>query len=223
MHIEQASQLDESGIKVGVVTHGYHSNRVVVQFFGEAGHTGTAPMGGRRSAMVAAAHLAVKLDQIGMRFSTIGGMATAGQILALPNKAGVITPWTQVVCDVRHDDLATEQQMLAELEQAIVESAELARCTFKLVDNWKWGGDLFDRGLTDLVEATCKQLDTPYLTLPSLAAHDAYFIASMCPAAMIFTPCRAGITHNPNEFTTPGDSLPGVNVLLHAAIARADR
>lgn len=223
LHIEQGSRLDDTGVKVGVVTHGYHSNRVVVQFFGEAGHTGTAPMGTRRSAMVAAAHLAVKLDQIGLRFSDTGGMATAGQILALPNRAGVITPWSQVVCDVRHDDMGTEQEMLRELEQAIEEAAALGRCQFKIVDNWKWGGELFDGGLVDLIKTSCEKLDFPYLTLPSLAAHDAYFVASTCPAAMIFTPCRAGVTHNPNEFTTCEDSLPGVNVLLHSAVRRADR
>ena len=39
--------------------------------------------------------------------------------------------------------------------------------------------------------------------------------------AMIFTPCREGITHNNNGRAEAGYTAPGVNVLLHAA-ARAE-
>jgi N-carbamoyl-L-amino-acid hydrolase len=45
----------------------------------------------------------------------------------------------------------------------------------------------------------------------------------VAPTAMIFTPCRGGITHNNHELTTLEESLPGVNVLLHAALTRANR
>jgi N-carbamoyl-L-amino-acid hydrolase len=40
---------------------------------------------------------------------------------------------------------------------------------------------------------------------------------------MIFTPCHRGISHNEKEHTTLADALPGVNVLLHAVLARAER
>jgi N-carbamoyl-L-amino-acid hydrolase len=40
---------------------------------------------------------------------------------------------------------------------------------------------------------------------------------------MIFTPCDRGISHNENESTRLEDSLPGVNVLLHAVLERANR
>ncbi len=40
---------------------------------------------------------------------------------------------------------------------------------------------------------------------------------------MIFTPCKDGITHNHNEMATPAMLEPGLNVLLHAVTARADR
>ncbi|WP_245444602.1 M20/M25/M40 family metallo-hydrolase [Microvirga sp. KLBC 81] len=47
-------------------------------------------------------------------------------------------------------------------------------------------------------------------------------LAGVCPTAMIFTPCRDGITHNNNEFATREDLEPGLNVLLHSVVARAD-
>jgi N-carbamoyl-L-amino-acid hydrolase len=61
------------------------------------------------------------------------------------------------------------------------------------------------------------------MDLRSEAGHDAYHMASICPAAMIFTPCKDGISHNEAEDTSIEDTVPGANVLLHAALARADR
>jgi N-carbamoyl-L-amino-acid hydrolase len=40
---------------------------------------------------------------------------------------------------------------------------------------------------------------------------------------MIFTPCRGGISHNEAEHADLETTVPGVNVLLHAALARASR
>jgi beta-ureidopropionase / N-carbamoyl-L-amino-acid hydrolase len=39
-------------------------------------------------------------------------------------------------------------------------------------------------------------------------------IARLCPAAMIFVPSVAGISHNPREYTLPADLVAGANVLL---------
>jgi N-carbamoyl-L-amino-acid hydrolase len=38
---------------------------------------------------------------------------------------------------------------------------------------------------------------------------------------MIFTPCKGGISHNEAEDIDFAATVPGVNVLLHAVIARA--
>jgi acetylornithine deacetylase/succinyl-diaminopimelate desuccinylase-like protein len=41
--------------------------------------------------------------------------------------------------------------------------------------------------------------------------------------AVILTPCAAGIAHNNNERAELAYTAPGVNVLRHAAAARASR
>ena len=61
------------------------------------------------------------------------------------------------------------------------------------------------------------------MDLQSEAGHDAYHMAAICPTAMIFTPCKDGISHNEAEDMTLADALPGANVLLAAVLARADR
>ena len=59
--------------------------------------------------------------------------------------------------------------------------------------------------------------------MASQAGHDAYHVSKVAPTAMIFTPCRYGITHNNNEFADLENTMPCVNVLLNAALARANR
>ena len=55
------------------------------------------------------------------------------------------------------------------------------------------------------------------------AGHDAYYISRSAPTAMIFMPCRDGISHNEAEHAEQDETAPGVNVLLHAVLARANR
>jgi N-carbamoyl-L-amino-acid hydrolase len=57
----------------------------------------------------------------------------------------------------------------------------------------------------------------------SQAGHDADAVAELIPTAMIFTPCRDGISHNTNEDIERRRTLPGANLLLNAALRRANR
>ena len=86
-----------------------------------------------------------------------------------------------------------------------------------------WNAELFDRQCIALVRDTAKRLGLASLDLPSQAGHDAYHVARVAPTAMIFSPCKDGITHNNKESCVPNDFRAGLNILLHAAVQRADR
>jgi N-carbamoyl-L-amino-acid hydrolase len=58
--------------------------------------------------------------------------------------------------------------------------------------------------------------------MTSGAGHDAQMLARICPTAMIFVPSVKGISHNPAEYTAPGDLVAGANVLLHTILELAD-
>ena len=68
----------------------------------------------------------------------------------------------------------------------------------------------------------CQHSGLPHREMRSQAGHDAYAVATMAPTAMIFTPCHEGISHNVNE-AIEARSVPGANLLLNAAVARANR
>ena len=77
--------------------------------------------------------------------------------------------------------------------------------------------------MVDGLRAQGVRMDFDWRDIQSQAGHDAYFLATHCPTAMIFTPCKDGITHNNHESCEPADFVAGLNILLHAVVARADR
>ena len=54
------------------------------------------------------------------------------------------------------------------------------------------------------------------LRMPSGAGHDAMVLAKHVPVAMVFVPSRAGISHSPDEYTTPEHCELGARVLARA-------
>ena len=57
--------------------------------------------------------------------------------------------------------------------------------------------------------------------MTSGAGHDAQMLARICPAAMVFVPSVAGISHNPREHTAPADLVRGATVLRDVLLALA--
>ncbi|MFQ5557152.1 MAG: M20/M25/M40 family metallo-hydrolase, partial [Acidimicrobiales bacterium] len=68
---------------------------------------------------------------------------------------------------------------------------------------------------------TAEELGHRVRRLPSGAGHDAQMLARVCPAAMIFVPSVAGISHNPAEHTDPSDITAGADVLLRTVLCLA--
>jgi N-carbamoyl-L-amino-acid hydrolase len=223
LHIEQDNVLDREKQQVGIVTHGYSSFGLLVEFTGETAHTGPQPMIHRRNALLAAARLLVSVDDIGWDFAATGGKATGARLTAWPNKAGILSDWAEAVCDVRHENPAAAEVMQARMLRAVRESSAKTGCSHRIVDSWAWGGDIFSSEMVEAVRKAAVDLGYSHRDLPSQAGHDAYFLARKYPTAMIFTPCRDGITHNNRELATRDDLTPGLNVLLHATVARANR
>ncbi|KPQ09243.1 MAG: N-carbamoyl-L-amino-acid hydrolase [Saliniramus fredricksonii] len=221
LHIEQGPILDAEGIDVGIVTHAYDSHGFRVQFSGETAHAGPWPMERRRNALVAAARLCVLVDDIGWDFAESGGKSTTARIAAWPNKTGIVSDWSEVNVDVRHDDPRIAGIMAERIVRAVGQAAARAGCTGEIVERWNWGGAIFDAGLVAGVREQALRLGHATRDLPSQAGHDAYFLARICPTAMIFTPCRDGITHNHREDVALERLRAGLDTLMHAVVARS--
>ncbi len=224
LHIEQGPILDAEGRDVGIVTGAYPVRGMRASFSGMTAHTGPTPMDRRHNALVAGARWLTAVDEIGWDFAIHDGKATGARLTAWPNKPGILSDTAEAVCDVRHPDPLTTRVMAEKMRRALQESAARAGCTAKIEDEWIWGGDdIFDATLIDSLRRIAENLGTNWRDIESQAGHDAYHMATHCPTAMIFIPCRDGITHNNEESCQPDDFTAGLNILLHAVIERADR
>jgi len=110
-----------------------------------------------------------------------------------------------------------------EVKAAIPDCARRANVEMRIAGEWQFGSEQFDPGCIRLIREAAEQLGVPHRDILSQAGHDAYYISRIAPTAMIFTPCRDGVSHNEGEHAELDDTVPGVNVLLHAVLARANR
>jgi N-carbamoyl-L-amino-acid hydrolase len=223
LHIEQGPLLDAKGIDVGVVTHGYTAHGFIVEVKGETAHTGPWPMDKRKNALVGAAMLAVAAHEIGWKYHPTQGKGTAARLVAWPNKPGILSDWAQFTGDLRHEDPKLAAQMLSDFKEIMKSCAERANVEMTIIDQWTWNAELFDKQCIALVRDTARRLGYASLDLPSQAGHDAYHIARVAPTAMIFSPCKDGITHNNHEHADLERTVPAVNVLANVVLQRANR
>jgi acetylornithine deacetylase/succinyl-diaminopimelate desuccinylase-like protein len=72
--------------------------------------------------------------------------------------------------------------------------------------------------LVDALRAAAAATGEPYTVMVSGAAHDTMCVAPRVPSAMVFVPCRDGISHHPDEEASPDDAALAAEIML-AAIA----
>ena len=75
---------------------------------------------------------------------------------------------------------------------------------------------LCDARLVATLNAICAELGVTAKQMVSRAYHDSLFMAQVTPVAMIFIPCRGGVSHRPDEYASPEDIALGTQVLAHA-------
>lgn len=221
LHIEQGPLLEESDVSVGVVTGGFTSFGAELEILGENAHSGPTPMSKCKDALVAAAIIVTNVNEIGWEFAP-EGRATCARLEVSPNKYGIIADHAKVIVDVRHADPVLAAEMYQKSLDVIPVAAQRANTSLTVVKEWRFGGVKFDPTLIDLVQDVASELNVSHMPMLSAAGHDAYHLAGVVPTALIFTPCKDGITHNENEYIEPHYTVPGVNVLLNAVLRRAN-
>lgn len=210
-HIEQATMLETASCPIGIVTgiQGKKTWRIVVS--GEKGHAGTVPPADRRDALAALARIAARLhDEIGvgdddMRF-------TIGRVVVEPNAPSVIPSRVTFSVDLRHPDNGRLDAAGALLERICREGA--GRCSIDIVRLVDAPSNGFDPAIGDLIETSATVRGIAFMRLLSAAGHDARHMAPLAPSAMIFIPCRDGVSHAEEEWAEPKHVTAGANVLL---------
>ena len=79
----------------------------------------------------------------------------------------------------------------------------------------------FDPGCVDRVRQASLDLGLPSLDMCSGAGHDAVNLSYVAPSAMIFVPCRHGLSHNEQEYAEPRHLAQGASVLANVLLTEA--
>ena len=80
----------------------------------------------------------------------------------------------------------------------------------------------FDAGCIAAVQDAADSLGFANRPITSGAGHDAVYVSKVAPTAMVFIPCKDGISHNEIEDATPEHLAAGCDVLVNAMVACAD-
>src|SRR5882672_3339241 len=223
LHIEQAPVLDRGKIDVGIVVGGYKTRALRLTIKGDTGHAGGTPMAMRKNALAGAGYVIAAVNDIGLAYAADEGRTTTTRIESFPNLPGTYAEEVKLTLDYRHIDQARFEAMGREIDAAVAVAAKKANVEIDVQPGWSWGSELFAPECIELLKTTAKELGLPYREMRSQAGHDAYAVATLAPTAMIFTPCFEGISHNVAEAIELTRSVPGANLLLNAAVARANR
>ena len=210
LHIEQGPVLERTGTVIGAVTgiQGKQTWRITVT--GEEGHAGTQPMAERRDALMGAAAAILAL-RAACAEADPDVMLTVGRLVVEPNAPSVVPGRVTFTIDLRHPDTALMRSLGRRIPEICADRA--APCTVEAVPLIDAASVVFDEGLRRRTLELADRLGHPAMELPSLAGHDARPLASVAPAAMIFVPCRAGISHNEAEWAEPAHLAAGTRVL----------
>ena len=221
LHIEQGPMLERQQKLIGapkgiLCIHWYD-----VYLSGEANQVGPTPMEGRHDALVAAAEMIVKTNQLPQR---MGGnmVATVGEIQNHPNSRNIVPDQVHFTVDVRSWD---DEQVLKAWNLLRTDFEDIALrhgCPIKIEETWRVGHSPFDENLVQHVLDTATALGYSNMLWVSGAGHDASYTNKVCPTAMIFVPSIGGRSHVEVENTRWEDCEAGANVLLHCMLLEAN-
>jgi ureidoglycolate amidohydrolase len=213
LHIEQGPLLEREGIDVGLVTHiaAPASLRVIIE--GEGGHAGGKLMPGRKDALTAAAELILALEAAAKSSGAIDTVATVGVCEVFPGAVNSIPSRVRLETDVRDIDGARRDRVLDALQAACDEVASRRGVAISTELVNADPPATCDHDLIAALEESAVAAGKTYKKMVSRAYHDSLFMARIAPIAMLFIPCRGGVSHRPDEYASPEWIGSGVHVL----------
>jgi len=222
LHIEQGPILEREGKEIGIVTGAQAMVWYDAVATGQDSHAGTTPPSARRDALVAAARIIDLVDRM-MRERGEDGRGTVGELRVAPNSRNVVPGEVRFSVEFRHPDDAEIRTITTRFPDAAQAIARAAGVRLDLHELFVIPTQPFDPSCVAQVREAASHLGYSAREITSGAGHDAVYVARHVPTAMIFTPCKDGLSHNEAESILPEQAEAGAQVLLQAVLARANR
>jgi N-carbamoyl-L-amino-acid hydrolase len=216
LHIEQGPLLEREGLSLGIVTSIAAPASYRFTISGIGGHAGALLMPDRRDALCAASELVLSIERHALETGAIDTVATVGTCEVHPGAINSVPSRVVLQLDIRDTQPERRESVMCAVRRDI-EDIQGRRGV--AVDEQMINADkpaTCDPHIIAVLEDICKENEVAYKTMVSRAYHDSLFMAQLAPAAMVFIPCRGGVSHRPDEFAEPGHIALGVSVLAEA-------
>lgn len=214
-HIEQGPILEDREKQIGIVNGIQGVRWYEISIEGVTGHAGTMPMDSRQDAFMAAAGIAAALRDAATALSRRMRI-TFGRIYLRPGSTNTIPGQALLTMDLRHPDEA----ILTRLEELLPAILERISQDERVAVDWRRTMVVpsvqFDARCVAAIQGATDSLGYSWERMTSGAMHDASSISLVTPTAMLFVPCKGGISHHEAEWVEPEDVTRGCRVLAEA-------
>jgi hydantoinase/carbamoylase family amidase len=215
MHIEQARVLQDTGNRIGVVNAiaGYVHADVVVH--GRGDHAGATPMDLRLDPTLPLAESIVELERLAVAAGN-GTVGTVGEIAVEPGIINAIASRVRFSLDVRGPADEAYGSVARDIAAFAQDAAERRGMRAEYAQRQALPATPMDPRIVDALERAAAATGEPFTTMHSGAAHDTMCVADRVPTAMVFVPCKDGISHHPAEDADPEDAALAAEIILNA-------
>lgn len=217
-HIEQGDWLEANDLKIGVVTSivAIWQYRIVIE--GVQNHAGTTRMAIRKDAGLAAARLAVAIDESFPRVAGARSVWTVGRIALEPGSPSIIPGRAEMLFQFRDADEAVLARMERQLESLVAKASADGPCRVSMECLRRYKPAMMTPAFRQSLMAAAEEVAPgKAVEMPSGAVHDAQRLADRMPAGMMFVPSIGGISHHWTENTSDADIVLGARVFARWA------
>ena len=218
LHIEQGPLLEQQRVQIGVVGAIAAPASFFLHLTGEGGHAGARLMPGRRDALLAASEIALEVEKAALDTGAIDTVGTVGLLEVHPGAINSIPSAVKMGVDIRDIDAARRDTAMNAVLEATVRICEQRSVTYTLEIINSDPPATCDPVLLEAIRGACVSTNSSRLEMVSRAYHDSLFMARICPVAMIFIPCKGGVSHRPDEYAAPEDIARGIAVLAQTLL-----
>lgn len=220
LHIEQGPILEAEQKTIGVVDSGQGVLWYDGKITGFESHAGSTPMPLRRDALATLSEIVLAMETIAKEH-TPRAVGTVGEAVIAKPSRNVIPGEVAFTADCRSADETIMSALDRDFRAAVAKIAARRNVEVELDLIWRKEPTHFNGRLVEAVETAAEELGYSHRRITSGAGHDACNLNTRIPAAMVFVPCKDGVSHNELEDATQDDCAAGANVLMHTVLALA--
>lgn len=194
-------------------------------------HTGSTPFADRADALLLAARLITHSHRVATKHQAL---ASTGILRLSPGSTNTIPGYVSFTLDVRSPIDETVDEVENQLKhdfdllaRGVDVDGLLAGATPSLPLSVAWQTDTISSATKfhpDCIQAVRESAESVLgdrdgmIDISSGAGHDSVYTSMHCPTTMIFIPCKGGVSHNPEEWSSPDECAIGAEVLCQAVV-----